>query len=278
MYIVSLINAQRRNASLGPVGFINPTLYSSLARDKFNDVTAGTNNCCHYNGANPAKATCCQAGFRTAVGWDPVTGLGSIYFPKLANLFNGSLAFIPYNLTSPPVDNSILSKISLMNLIMIALFVGAALLGACITLTWCCHKHKRRRLATVIDQVTIARQQQEAYNASQAAQRQQQRVPRAPPHGPSAAAGLAEVPIPTYLQARAMGGGEVEFGMTPTAVAEIDYSSPSNWSYWYREASKLYEMGFDDATRIQPLLVKYLGRPTTNGVVGDLQPVINALL
>ncbi|KAE9374533.1 aorsin [Stipitochalara longipes BDJ] len=60
--LINRINELRLNAGKSAVGFINPAIYSHP--EMFNDIT---------NGTNPG---CCTAGFSTAPGWDPVTGLG----------------------------------------------------------------------------------------------------------------------------------------------------------------------------------------------------------
>jgi hypothetical protein len=99
---VSLLNALRlgRNASSGGVGWLNPTLYAvgnnvtfnGTDTLIFNDVTSGDNKCCAHN--NPALATCCASGFTAVSGWDPVTGWGSVDFPKFAALFGFVVAGI----------------------------------------------------------------------------------------------------------------------------------------------------------------------------------------
>lgn len=62
--VITLINEERTAAGKGPVGFVNPVLYEHPY--VLNDVT---------NGSNP---NCGSAGFQTAKGWDPVTGLGEL--------------------------------------------------------------------------------------------------------------------------------------------------------------------------------------------------------
>jgi hypothetical protein len=73
--IVALINAARLAANKSPVGFMNPLLYQLFESDPslFHDITSGNNKC-------TADATvCCEYGFNSRIGWDPVTGLGSIH-------------------------------------------------------------------------------------------------------------------------------------------------------------------------------------------------------
>jgi len=57
---------------------LNPSLYSSDFAGIFNDITSGNNRCC----AQSFRQVCCDEGFYTAKGWDPVTGLGTVDFEK----------------------------------------------------------------------------------------------------------------------------------------------------------------------------------------------------
>ena len=91
--MITLLNSRRAQEGLSPVGFINPTLYSSVASHSFRDVISGVNNYCSYSGSDPSQATRCSSGFTAATGWDPITGLGSISFPQLAALFNISVTY-----------------------------------------------------------------------------------------------------------------------------------------------------------------------------------------
>jgi tripeptidyl-peptidase-1 len=72
--IITLINSERMHAGKGPVGFINPALYSNS--DILNDVVTGANRGC---GVDPA--------FRAATGWDAVTGLGSPDYERMRSFF-----------------------------------------------------------------------------------------------------------------------------------------------------------------------------------------------
>lgn len=60
-----------------PIGFINPTIYSEKFIGAFNDITHGGNQGCG------------TPGFTAVPGWDPVTGLGTPDFVKLAALWLG---------------------------------------------------------------------------------------------------------------------------------------------------------------------------------------------
>ena len=73
--IVTLLNEARLSLGKGPIGFLNPTLYSHPWA--LNDITQGGNQGCG------------TAGFTAVKGWDPVTGLGTPNFPRLLSVFLG---------------------------------------------------------------------------------------------------------------------------------------------------------------------------------------------
>lgn len=70
--MITLINGERIKNGKGPVGFLNPVLYSHP--EIFQDITEGQNSGCGTNG------------FSAVEGWDPVTGLGAPNFPKLRDV------------------------------------------------------------------------------------------------------------------------------------------------------------------------------------------------
>ncbi|KAG1727664.1 peptidase S8/S53 domain-containing protein [Suillus paluster] len=69
--ILTMVNDARLALGKSTLGFINPTIYSVDFAGGFKDVT---------NGTNPG---CGTVGFNATKGWDPVTGLGTPYFPSL---------------------------------------------------------------------------------------------------------------------------------------------------------------------------------------------------
>ncbi|KAM5532589.1 hypothetical protein V8D89_013715 [Ganoderma adspersum] len=73
--MIAAVNDARISAGKGPVGFINPALYSNLFRGSFNDITKGSNPGCGTDG------------FPASPGWDPVTGLGTPNFSHLLDRF-----------------------------------------------------------------------------------------------------------------------------------------------------------------------------------------------
>ncbi|KAJ1435895.1 peptidase S8/S53 domain-containing protein [Ochromonadaceae sp. CCMP2298] len=98
--MVTLINTGRAKKGMGPVGFINPSLYyygADYNHDvagtnwlPFSDITSGSNKCTSYGSSDYATNTpCCNSGFFASAGWDPVTGLGSVHFANLQTMVSG---------------------------------------------------------------------------------------------------------------------------------------------------------------------------------------------
>src|SRR3990167_7182530 len=75
--LISLFNDYEIKAGRPTLGFINPLVYQAYASSpsSFNDIVNGNNDC--------SESKCCDYGYPTVVGWDPVTGLGSPNFPDL---------------------------------------------------------------------------------------------------------------------------------------------------------------------------------------------------
>ncbi|KAJ5729534.1 uncharacterized protein N7483_004042 [Penicillium malachiteum] len=71
--ILTRINEERLAVGKPTVGFVNPILYQNPGA--FFDVTSGSNSGCG------------TTGFHAAVGWDPVTGLGTPNYPALLKAF-----------------------------------------------------------------------------------------------------------------------------------------------------------------------------------------------
>lgn len=78
---MTLLNDARLAAGMSPMGFLAPFLYhvAEAEPSAFNDVVMGDNAC----PAGEVAAFCCPESFSAAVGWDPVTGLGSPNYPIL---------------------------------------------------------------------------------------------------------------------------------------------------------------------------------------------------
>ncbi|KAH7872247.1 subtilisin-like protein [Lentinula edodes] len=73
--ILAMINDARLAIGKSTIGFINPTIYSTLFQEAFNDIRSGN---------NPG---CGTEGFTAASGWDPLTGLGTPNFERLKELW-----------------------------------------------------------------------------------------------------------------------------------------------------------------------------------------------
>ncbi|KAI0313931.1 peptidase S8/S53 domain-containing protein, partial [Amylostereum chailletii] len=73
--IITLINDARLEAGKGPVGFINPAIYTKKFASAFHDITTGGNQGCG------------TPGFESTKGWDPVTGVGTPNMTALIPLF-----------------------------------------------------------------------------------------------------------------------------------------------------------------------------------------------
>ncbi|KAF3919125.1 Aorsin [Orbilia brochopaga] len=72
--MLTRVNEELLKAGKPTIGFPHNVLYQNA--DQFNDITIGSN-----------PGGCSTTGFPTGTGWDPVTGLGSISYPKLLQMF-----------------------------------------------------------------------------------------------------------------------------------------------------------------------------------------------
>ncbi|KAI9731285.1 MAG: Tripeptidyl-peptidase sed1 [Claussenomyces sp. TS43310] len=73
--VLNRINEERLAANKSTVGFVNPTLYANP--HVLHDITVGNNSGCG------------TSGFFASEGWDPVTGLGTLNYPAMLDLFMG---------------------------------------------------------------------------------------------------------------------------------------------------------------------------------------------
>ncbi|KAJ3473733.1 hypothetical protein NLG97_g10160 [Lecanicillium saksenae] len=78
--MITLINEDRLAAGKSTLGFINPALYKNPSM--FNDVTIGGMH-------RDNRGGCDGKSFDSAPGWDPVTGLGTVDYPKMQKYFMG---------------------------------------------------------------------------------------------------------------------------------------------------------------------------------------------
>ena len=72
--VIALLNDRLTGQGRPPLGFLNPFIYSSPVEVLFNNITEGS---------NPG---CGTPGFTAQAGWNPVTGLGSPDYEKLAHV------------------------------------------------------------------------------------------------------------------------------------------------------------------------------------------------
>jgi len=89
--ILALINQYLLSIGEAPVGFANPLLYTAAQQvpASFYDVTVGSNACGDV--LHPPYIACCANGYKSATGWDPVTGLGT---PRFAPLFGAVKEYV----------------------------------------------------------------------------------------------------------------------------------------------------------------------------------------
>ena len=85
--VVSMMNEVSLQCRGTTVGFVNPLLYQmqQQAPAAFHDIRLGNNANCPCLGSSPcacAQSNSCQ-GYKTAKGWDAVTGLGSPNWPAM---------------------------------------------------------------------------------------------------------------------------------------------------------------------------------------------------
>lgn len=77
--MLSLVNSERRASGRRPATNVVKRLYEAPST-LFTDVVVGNNYCAM---GQPNTAVCCPAGYDAGVGWDAVTGRGSVSLPNL---------------------------------------------------------------------------------------------------------------------------------------------------------------------------------------------------
>ncbi len=143
--MITLINTIRQSYGRPMIGFLNPTLYSvgyntTLGKPSqygsnatFNDVTSGDNSCCAYSGPNPLSATCCGSGFEAAIGWDPVTGWGSMNLPDLAQVFEVAAPYTPSDGSNGNNSgkNSVVALAIGLVILLVVIFAAGSIVYCC---------------------------------------------------------------------------------------------------------------------------------------------------
>lgn len=204
-----------------------------------------------------------------------MTGLGSIYFPRLANMFNLS---IPLTLIDYSSSSSI--QLSTTDIIMISV-LGSAFVIFCLA---CCYrgmgrwKQRRetdstaaapswRRRSNERPSVMVLGENQSFSNPNHVYATDEERI-------------IAQQEmIMQQNKNRSLAAS------APVIASDIDYSDPSYISLWDTEFKVLADMGFTDEKAILPLLNKYVKvpasqKPNSNGVPSHsrMQQVINELV
>ena len=98
---ISNLNAARMRIGKGSVGFLNPALYAYSGKFT-NDVIEGNNRCLQ-------SGVCCTQGFTATPGWDPASGLGSLNYGKMKEVFISLGNEVP---TNKPANNPTTAKSS----------------------------------------------------------------------------------------------------------------------------------------------------------------------
>ena len=281
-YVVILLNTYRLNQSMPLVGFLNPTLYSNKSTALFNDITSGSNNCCSYNGARytESHASCCAQGFSAAAGWDPVTGLGSVYFPRFAAMFDVPLPLELLSYTYEHTSPFALSSNYIALLVVLGfLFLIAVSLAMCYV-----HRPKSSQYIFGASEVTAKAPSCRSSIAPTDSTNSTQATPRKPTHAAASSQSI-DVETATTVQAQffrqsagraSAGSGRESWGLSPsgrlsvpsdalivTASGSLD-SPTVHWADWSTELSILADMGFTDRSRIVPLLDQYMDAPVSS--------------
>ena len=118
--IVSLLNQVSLTAGGSTLGLLNPLLYYMAANvsGTFKDITSGDNRMTEEcivsstcSGANPCGCAGCQ-GFTATTGWDPVTGLGSPVYSRVAAFIKQLAQGSSFSSTAAAVSSSARSSSS----------------------------------------------------------------------------------------------------------------------------------------------------------------------
>jgi tripeptidyl-peptidase-1 len=99
--LTALLNDARFKASLPPMGFLNPWLYSR-GEDFLVDITRGQARGCdgmnHQTGAIvPGAKVIGGAYWNATIGWDPATGLGIPDFEKMVRVAVNDFEWTSYS-------------------------------------------------------------------------------------------------------------------------------------------------------------------------------------
>jgi len=85
--MISLTNARRLEKGMSSMGFVNPFVYS-YSSQFVNDITYGNNTCTEADSASffETSCGCCKFGYYASIGWDPVSGLGTLNYTQFLSV------------------------------------------------------------------------------------------------------------------------------------------------------------------------------------------------
>lgn len=131
--LVTLVNTNRLEQDLGPIGFLNPTLYLNYTNTTYNDITSGDNKCCSQE--SNGYVQCCSSGFVAAEGWDPTTGWGSMSLPQMGYLFSGNISnnYVPEPNDGSSDDDSLSTAaiVGISAAVVIVAVIGIGIASVC---------------------------------------------------------------------------------------------------------------------------------------------------
>lgn len=117
---ITIANSHRHEKGLSTLGFVNPFLYSNYSLFA-NDITYGNNKC------SASSLKCCSQGFYAMVGWDPVTGLGSV---DLSKFLEASGSYTPE--TSESSSSSSINVVIIIVPVVLGFFALVAIIAGAI--------------------------------------------------------------------------------------------------------------------------------------------------
>lgn len=185
---------------------------------------------------NPTTPSCCNSGFTAAVGWDPVTGWGSVPFTKFASIFSVAAPFIP---AAPKGTAALSDEIPVAQIITLVLVLLAILGSVLMAIYYCARKNPAARSCLGLPPIVTPAQ----FQNNQSQHQQQQRNPQQQEWEQRWDDGVG--PGPTMATARYTGqgqgvpvmahgfpqsdfqGGHRPMSVGPTSFARLSFPDPA---------------------------------------------------